>query len=68
LDNVRSSTTSVDSGGPQGTVLGPLLFLFYINDLPENVKANVKLFADDCLLYKEINNISDVQDLVVQKN
>jgi hypothetical protein len=40
-----------------GTVLGPLLFLLYINDLPENVKANVKLFAGDCLLYKEINNI-----------
>jgi hypothetical protein len=46
LDNVKSSTTSVDSGVPQGTILGRLLFLFYINDLPENVKANVKLFAD----------------------
>ena len=48
---------------PQGTILGRLRFLFYINDLPENVKANVKLFADDCLLYKEINNICDGQDL-----
>jgi hypothetical protein len=63
LDNVKSSTTSVDSGVPQGTILGLLLFLFYINDLPENVKANVKLFVDDCLLYKEINNISDGQYL-----
>jgi hypothetical protein len=40
LDNVKSSTTSVDSGVPQGTILGLLLFLFYINDLPENAKAN----------------------------
>jgi hypothetical protein len=48
---------------PQGTILGMLLFLFYINDIPENVKANVKLFVDDCLLYKEINNISDGQYL-----
>jgi hypothetical protein len=63
LDNVKSSTTSVDSGVPQGTILGLLLFLFYINDLPDNVKANVKLFVDDFLLYKEINNISDGQDL-----
>jgi hypothetical protein len=48
---------------PQGTVLGPLPFLFYINDWPEHVNANVKLLADDCLLYKQINNISNGQDL-----
>ena len=46
-----SKLAPVLSGVPQGTVLGPIAFLFYINDLAANISSQVRLFADDCLLY-----------------
>ena len=55
LEGETSGEATVDSGVPQGTVLGPLHFLCHIYDLPEAVESKVRLFADDCLLYRNIN-------------
>ena len=55
----HSKSVHVESGVPQGTVLGPLMFLCHTNDLPDCVTSKVRLFADDCLLYRSINSIQD---------
>ena len=55
----HSAWTDVVSGVPQGTGLGPLLFLAYINDLPNNLNSEVRLFADDCVVYRQIQNDFD---------
>ena len=59
INGVASESTDVMSGIPQGSILGPELFLIFINDLPESIKSPdgaVKLFADDTKLYSVVNN------------
>ena len=51
------------SGVPQGSVLGPLLFLVYVNDIWRNAESNIRLFADDCIIYREIKDSSDIDKL-----
>lgn len=61
INNAKSGILGVSSGVPQGSVLGPVLFLCYINDIAETVSSGVKvrLFADDCLLYSHITSKED---------
>ena len=60
-NDVTSSTELVLSGIPQGTVIGPVSFLSFINDLPDEVISRIFLFADDTKLYRAITNLTDVQ-------
>ena len=59
VDGAKSPACEVTSGVPQGSVLGPTLFLIYINDIVLNVKSEIRLFADDILLYRTIKNPND---------
>ena len=56
INGESSSWKDVLSGVPQGSVLGPILFILYINDLPEIVSSTVKIFADDTKLYNKDSN------------
>ena len=68
INGEKSEWSNVVSGVPQGTVLGPLLFLLYVNDLPGGVNSSVRLFADDCILYREIRSDDDSNTLQADLN
>ena len=58
LNSQNSSRTNVHAGVPQGSILGPLLFLIYINDLSDNLISNAKLFADDTSLFSVVHDVN----------
>jgi len=61
-----SEEVRVTSGVPQGSVLGPLLFLAYVNDIWMNMESTIRLFADDCVIYRKITNNEDIE--ILQKD
>ena len=66
INTKPSDWVPVTSGIPQGSVLGPVLFLIYVNDLPDIVSSTVKLFADDTKIYRPIHYIQD--QIIIQQD
>ena len=59
IDGYYSSSNDVISGVPQGSVLGSTLFLLYINDIVTDIQSTIRLFADDCLIYRRVKPYDD---------
>ena len=60
--NIKSSLNSIISGVPQGSILGPLFFLIFINDLPKSNSMKSILLADDTVLVQSDNNLGKLQN------
>jgi hypothetical protein len=58
-----SEEVRVTSGVPQRSVLGPLLFLAYVNEIWRTIESKIRLFADDCIIYRKILNNNDLKKL-----
>ena len=63
VNGEESSWCDITSGIPQGSVLGPVLFVIFINDLPDDINGKVKMYADDTKMYRRITAAQDHQDM-----
>ena len=61
LENSSSEVSSISCGVPKGSILGPLLFLIYVNDMPMTVKCNLFLYADDTCLVFQSKKVKDIE-------
>ena len=61
LENFFSEVSSISCGVPQGSILGPLLFLIYVNHMPMAVKCDLFLYADDTCLVFQSKNVKDIE-------
>ena len=69
VNGTKSHEVDISCGVPQGSILGPLLFLLFINDLPTVIKGSkLKLYADDAVLYTSQNSIEKTKKLQIQNN
>ena len=66
LNGKESSWMDIKAGVPQGSVLGPLLFLIYINDLTDNIESDMRLFADDSSLFTCVNGVNSTHEKIVK--
>ena len=66
LNGSESSWRSISAGVPQGSVLGPLLFLVYINDLTEDIKSQMRLFADDSSVFTPVKDVQVTHEQLVK--
>jgi len=64
LNGVYSNTVTIEDGVPQGSILGPLFFLIYINDKVSDITSNIKLFADDTSLSMVVENPTITADIL----
>ena len=64
LQSATSSSKQITAGVPQGSVLGPLLFLIYVNDITDSLLSLTRLFADDSSFYYSASSISDIEGII----
>ena len=64
LENSFSEVSSVSCSVPQGSIVGPLLFMIYVNDMPMAVKCDLFLYADDACLVFQSTNVKDIEKLL----